>query len=198
MASLPLPTTLSLPEALDYAIRETGESEQAVKDALARAFGDYNIPVSAEPEGDIDWDHAIIDWEANQVSVPYRDPLMGAARTYTEIKMLRDLLEQWLLMGTEPELNSAPDEQAISGPPSKTDTRKLSDAPNRRGRKPGSGELDDSKSLEMMGTLIADGECTNPWAAAGDDCVQNLAKGISFDAIQKRLHRKYQKFTHTK
>jgi hypothetical protein len=59
----------------------------------------------------------------------------------------------------------------------------------RRGRRPGSGEIDDSQSVREMLHLLARAEVASRWAAAGE--VSRLSPGYDQRATQRRLYKKF-------
>ena len=65
--------------------------------------------------------------------------------------------------------------------------------PGRRGRKPGSGAIDDDAALDEMRRLIADGEAPSLYDAAGK--AAGLTRGQSREATQRRLAKKYRELS---
>ena len=59
----------------------------------------------------------------------------------------------------------------------------------RRGRRKGSGEIDDNAPIAEMLRLLASGEAKTVWDAAGK--VPGSAPGQSLDATRRRIYRKF-------
>jgi len=79
---------------------------------------------------------------------------------------------------------------ASSEPPKQTNEgKKKSD----RGRKPGSGTIDDIRNLEEMKRYLDDNKKASIWRAAGIQAVKENTEGASAEATQKRLSVKFRK-----